>query len=276
MTMPTTDYHQQLLWYLQTWRQLLEQWAAMAAGAPFLTASPMPPAPPMQFMPFIPPFAPPFGLPVPPAAPVSPVPFGPPAPPAPQPPAPGDYAQQLFSYLQAWRQYLEQAASAGTPRTGSVEQSAVQQSAARPANDGGTTGRPDLPVPPTDPPGGISALQSDEHKKSDPTPPPKLVDRAPNHFHQSQLAAIDLEPAASPFDDPGERFQMPDPVTLSARPEAAHRIVEAVPHPNVGSAFVSAMQRVGPVASPPAAPVSLFSTPDVSASVREAGETPSR
>lgn len=275
MYMPTTDYNQQLVWYLQNWRQLLEQWAAMAAGAPFLTAPPMPPGP---FMPFMPAFG---GMPVPA---VPPMPVRPPMPPppapapapapvpvAPTPPAPGDYAQQLFSHLQAWRQYLEQAtAAAGTPQPGSA-----QQPAARRANAAGASGRPDASVPPDGATAGNGALESDERTESGPIPPPKLVDRAPSHFHQSQLSAIRLDPTASPFDDPGERFEMPDPVTLSARPQASRSMVEPVPRTDAGSAFISAMQRVGPVAEPPAAPVSLFSTPDVSASLRDGGENPS-
>lgn len=99
MSTPATDYNQQLLAYLQTWRQLLDQWMAMAAGLPFPTPpSVMPTAPSGgYFMPPTAPFMPPS------------VPFMPPtASVPPMPPAPADYTQQLFSYLQAWRQYLEQ------------------------------------------------------------------------------------------------------------------------------------------------------------------------
>ncbi|GAB4972236.1 hypothetical protein MAHJHV57_50230 [Mycobacterium avium subsp. hominissuis] len=31
---PTTDYNQQLLAYLQAWRELLERWTAMCAATP--------------------------------------------------------------------------------------------------------------------------------------------------------------------------------------------------------------------------------------------------
>lgn len=77
-----TDYNQQLLAYLQVWRQLLEQTMALTPGVP------MPTVPVMPTMP---------------------------AAPAPSPPAPADYTQQLFGYLQAWRRYLEQ--TAGRPPT---------------------------------------------------------------------------------------------------------------------------------------------------------------
>ena len=107
----TPDYNQHMFAYLHAWRQFLEQWAAMTAGFPFPTAPfawptvPFMPAggqfmpPTAPFMPPMPPFAPPT-----PAAPAPPATLG--------PPAPADYTQQLFGYLQAWRQYLEQMADA--------------------------------------------------------------------------------------------------------------------------------------------------------------------
>lgn len=105
MTSPI-DYNQQLLSYLQAWRQLLAASTAMTSGLP-LPPTPygMPPAPPMPIVPPMPPAA--TGQPM-----MS---------------APTDYTQQLFAYLQLWRQYLEQAigvqpggfASAGPQPTGS-------------------------------------------------------------------------------------------------------------------------------------------------------------
>jgi hypothetical protein len=276
MSMPTTGFNQQLLAYLQTWRQLLEQWTAMAAGSPFPTVPFMPPTPPAggQFMPPTAPFTPftpfmPFMPPMPPTAPVSPV-----------PPAPADYTQQLFSYLQAWRQYLEQATGAMPAPT---QASTAQQPTAVPANDGGKTGprRPDVLIPPNDPTGSKGMPQSDEGKKSDPKWPP-LVYRPPSSYSQSQIAGTGFDPAATPFDgpfeDPGERFHMADPVTLSARPGASRPISETPALPEVGSAFLGAMNRVEPAAAPQLAPRSLFSTPGAqtaSARFREAGETPS-
>lgn len=87
VTMPPLDPNQQLLAYLQAWRQLLEQWAAMAAALPAMP-----------------------GMGTPYAAPVPPV-----VPGTAAPSAPADYAQQLFGHLQAWRQNLEQA-TATPPR----------------------------------------------------------------------------------------------------------------------------------------------------------------
>jgi hypothetical protein len=99
MTSPI-DYNQHLLAYVQAWRQLLDASAAMTSALPFPPTPPgMLPAPPM---PFVPPMAPP-GTNPPGASPST------------------DYAQQLFGYLQAWRQYLEQAIGAapaqGAPST---------------------------------------------------------------------------------------------------------------------------------------------------------------
>ena len=85
MTVPF-DYSQQVYAYLQAWRQMLESLAAMAAAMPLPGALPgMIPAAPY-------PAAPPPGTSTPPAL--------------------ADYTQQLFGYLQAWRQYLEQTVGA--------------------------------------------------------------------------------------------------------------------------------------------------------------------
>jgi hypothetical protein len=89
MSAPSPDQYQQLLAQLQVWRDLLERSTAPMAGL-------------APNVPFMPPGMPamPTGMPaMPPAAPLL-------------PPAPADYAQQLFGYLQAWRQYLEQTAGA--------------------------------------------------------------------------------------------------------------------------------------------------------------------
>lgn len=267
MSMPATDYNQQLLCYLQNWRQLLEQWAAMAAGSPFLTAPPVLPtapaagqnmAPFMPFMPFMPP-----------------MPLGPPtAAGSPAPPAPADYTQQLFSYLQAWRRYLEQATGASTAWP--------QPSTAGPAGDGGDSGPnrpPNGPNPPETPGARTGVPQSDDTSRSDAIPP-KVIDRPPVIPGQSQIAAPKLDPLATPFDRPGERisspglpFQMADPAVLAARPITSHPISERAAHPEVGSAFLSTMSHVEPTAVPQVEPRSLFSTPGASTSFLEHGET---
>lgn len=258
MSMPTTDYNQQLLCYLQYWRQLLEQWTGMAVGAPFLTAPPTPPSG-MQFMPPTMPFTPSMPF-------MPPMPMGPPT--APMPPAPGDYAQQLFSYLQAWRQHLEQTMGAGSV----LQAGTAQQASTAPANGVGTSGngRPDAPSPAGGP--ANSKAQSDK-KDSDPVPPKVL--REPTVANQTAQSEIGLNPAILGLADPRERFQMADPRILSARPEASRPTSEAPASQAVGSAFISAMNRVEPGAATPVIPRSLFSTPGGMANLQQAGETPS-
>jgi hypothetical protein len=120
MSAPLPDYNNQMLAYLQIWRDILEKAAtattALAANMAF-TPPGMPfAAPGMAFTPPGMPFAAP-GMPM--------MPGIPPMMPAPSvaAPAPGDYAQQLFSYLQAWRQYLEQfpGASPGSPQPSTAQ-----------------------------------------------------------------------------------------------------------------------------------------------------------
>jgi hypothetical protein len=138
MTNPM-NYNQQLLNYLQAWRQLLEASAALTSGMP-MGPSPMgmPPMPSMPPMPFMPPMTAPGTV-----------------PPGASPPA--DYSQQLFGYLQAWRQYLEHATSnasgsiqplqpmgsyPGSYPNGypAAEQSAGSQSSASQPTDSSSTG----------------------------------------------------------------------------------------------------------------------------------------
>jgi hypothetical protein len=100
MSAPLPDYNHQMLAYLQIWRDILEK-AATATAALAANMAFTPPG-----MPFLPPGMPPM---------MPGMPLMPPTPPV--APAPLDYAQQLFSNLQAWRQSLEQlAASPGSPR----------------------------------------------------------------------------------------------------------------------------------------------------------------
>jgi hypothetical protein len=94
MTTPA-DYTQQLLAYLQAWRRYLEQTMGTTATAP-----PVPAAS--------------WAMPATPAAPLAP-PMPPPAAGLPMTMPPTDYTQQLLSYLQAWRQYLEQAMGSAAP-----------------------------------------------------------------------------------------------------------------------------------------------------------------
>lgn len=259
MFTPTSDYTQQLFAYLQAWRQLLEQWTmGMTAAPPFPTAP--------FVMPMVP-FMPPGGQFMPPAVPFMPsaMPFMPPptaAPVAPTPPAPADYAQQLFSYLAAWRQYLEQMTGA-TPVS---PQAPTAQPTAESADGGGTAQNvrpPNVPIPPADDTGSKGGPTDTARKETNPTWPPKLVDIEPSSYGGSQIVSIDLPGASSgPFDrgpeapqvmsppeyDFGYQFEGPRRRTV-AGPAAAsvvpvHVTPEPVTHlPITGTPFRSAMER---------------------------------
>jgi hypothetical protein len=95
MTTSPADHNQQLLGYLAVWQQLLEQTMALLGGLPGMAMPGVMPSMPTG-VPFAPPQAPGATHPT---VPISPT----------------DYAQQLFGYLQTWRQYLEQAAAAPRP-----------------------------------------------------------------------------------------------------------------------------------------------------------------
>jgi hypothetical protein len=283
---PTPDYNQQMFAYLQAWRQFLEQWAAMMPSptvrfpwptVPFMQAGGqfMPPAAP--FMPPMPPFAPPT-----PAAPAPPTTLG--------PPAPADYTQQLFSYLQAWRQYLEQMADA----SGSAP---AQQTAAgnRPADNNGKKSNP--PSPPQldiqpESPGGSQVVSGDFGQAA------PLVDLPPTsgeYRSEFQHPGFDQP---SPFGygpDPTQLLNPPDyafgfrdrssagtvpaaTVVYTAAPGASSHTSEAAAQLPLASPFSAVMERVEPTASPPAAPKSLFTSPsahEASAQIEEAGQTPS-
>lgn len=291
MFMPTPDYNQQLLAYLQTWRQLLEQWAAMGAALPFPTGPSVMPGAPAggQFMPPPMPFPPPT------------VPFMQQMPPtAPVPPAPADYAQHLFSYLQAWRQYLEQMTC---PRPGSPEPSTPQQAANAPQDerptDGGGNGRPpgppDGPTPPGDSGGGKRTSTSPASQGSNPPWPP-LVNLPPGSYSLSQVAG-GFDPAGAfvsemqmpqvlspPEYDFGYQFEGPRVKTFTAGPavstagsEAAGHAAEAAAQFAANSPFQNAMQRVELGASPQLEQRSLFGSAAQAAEevFRQPRETPS-
>jgi hypothetical protein len=142
MTSPI-DYNQHLLAYLQAWRQLLEASAAMTSALPFPPGpSGVPPAPPMPPMP---PMTPPGT-----------------SPPGASPPT--DYTQQLFGYLQAWRQYLEQSigAAPGTTTqqpTGSqpttTQPTGSQSPGSQSSSSKSSVSQPPVVVPPRDPYGRL-------------------------------------------------------------------------------------------------------------------------
>jgi hypothetical protein len=284
MSTPTTDYNQQLLAYLQTWRQLLDQWTSMTAGLPFPSApSAMPPGAP--FMPPMPPTVP-FMPPVPPTGPVPPA-----------PPTPADYTQQLFSYLQAWRQYLEQITGGrpGPPQSPTTQQPTAQPST-HPAHDDSES-RPerptDVPIPPprgedegrrTDPSDSGSGSNSTFRPHVYLAPGNELGNQVPDQsgfrFNRGLEEPQVLRPPV--YDFGNDRFRLrPDtagPAVSTARPGTSRYTSEAPAQRPVGSPFLSAMGRVRPNASPQFAPRSLFSSPGAqtaSARFREAGQTPS-
>ncbi|OBF32593.1 hypothetical protein A5719_28610 [Mycolicibacterium peregrinum] len=180
MTYPP-DYSQQLYAYLQAWRQFLEPLTAMAAMAAGMAVPPGPWAGPGGYpipAPGLPPYptAYPAQPPSPPAAPVSPA----------QVPA-ADYTQQLFGYLQGWRQQLEQMTGTATPTTY--------------GNDAGTPGRRPVPPdpadagrtsPPDDGPGSLYPRQSTTSS----VPPPKFEAMRPANQSGSQVPGE--APALSP------------------------------------------------------------------------------
>jgi hypothetical protein len=278
---PTPNYNQQMFAYLQAWRQFLEQWAAMTAGLAFpITPSVWPTAPAGgQFLPPTAPFMPPFMPPTPPA-PAPPTTLG--------PPAPADYTQQLFSYLQAWRQYLEQMTG---PCAGS-----------RPPRS------PDGPNPPGDQTGSKTIPRSDVNKGSNaPRPPeqidippgspgvsfdrpPQLVDIPPASEYQSEFRRPGFD-QPGPFDHGVEESQLLNPPDYAfgyrdrLRPETfpagavghateseASHTSEAPAQLPVNSPFSAVMARVEPSASPQSAPKSLFSTPGAKTASERSGE----
>ncbi|MDV3126184.1 FAD-dependent oxidoreductase [Mycobacterium sp. 21AC1] len=147
MTTPPADYGHQLLAYLQAWRQYLEQTVGAAPpGLPFPSAPPGIPAP----APVIP-QAPPVSL---------------------------DYTQQLLTYLQAWRQYLEQTVGAPTVQPG--------QTAARPEPP------QSRPVPPADESGSRLGFTAAQQQGGGAVPPDDLIVVAPAYENASAVPVDDF------------------------------------------------------------------------------------
>jgi uncharacterized protein with NAD-binding domain and iron-sulfur cluster len=140
MTTPLTDYHQQLLSYLQSWRQLLEQSMTLMRGLTLPTGVPGG----MPATPFLPPM---FSAPAttPPTAGTSPT----------------DYTQQLLASLQSWRQHLEQATGAAVPTPRQYQPPSTQPVAAATSNHS-------APMPPTRP--TDDSLTPDDRYGSQPSP----------------------------------------------------------------------------------------------------------
>jgi len=233
---PTTDYNQQLLAYLQTWRQLLEQWTTMSAGMPFPTGpSAMPTAPP-----FMPPM--PTMPPMPPMAPTSPM-----------PPAPGDYTQQLFGYLQAWRQYLEQMTGArpgvAQPQAG---QPAYYYSEKPPADYSGQH----HPVPPDRGETGSRRYpEAAAREGSSTTWPPKAEDLAPLTEDGSQDPQDMRASSGSLFNRRGEARD----VLIAPDYDWGNQIDRLPTRPDTSLRREAAPRAEAPAARPQSGPKSLYS-----------------
>lgn len=187
MTFPT-DPNQQLLAYLQAWRQVLEALTGMAnpmlrPGTPWM----VPPLPPM---------------PIPPSAPTAP---------------PADYPRQLFEYLQAWRQNLEQMAGAHTTPAQSAGSGPAQHRPAETPHEGSTMQAGDSPA-------GAPTPQSNEQSGSSPFAPPNFLPAFLANQAGSQITA------RKEF---GSQF-LPDP-TGQAPARVRARLIPRAPDNEFGS-----------------------------------------
>ncbi len=246
MTNPM-DHNQQLSSYLQAWQQLLGQ-SPTAAG---LTFPGFPSSIPM--MPPLPP--------LPPAAPTAPGPlFAPPG---------TDYAQQLFGYLQAWRQYLEQLTTAaptpqqstgsqpsagplspqlpgvpwGAPHKGGYQQGGYH-------NENGTDS-PEAPVKPGNPDGSksMSGSGAGAGMKS------SYMDTQPGNQGGSQINENALRGPDLRF---GPDVRLAD---RSVRRQTSSLTTGGSSGRSPGSAFSKAINRVDTAAVPQTASRSLFGAP---------------
>lgn len=152
MTVPP-DYNAQLQAHLQAWRQLLDSLAALAATVPNLgpNLGPNPgpnPAAPLGF---------------------------------PPPPPPADPTHQLFGYLKAWRNYLEESAGAVSREPARQESPSTENGSAH------TDSRPRRaePVPPADP-GASRASKS----SASPWPPNRPLPKAPADEYGGQVYGL--------------------------------------------------------------------------------------
>ncbi len=268
----TPDYNQHMLAFLHAWRQFLEQMISVTAiGYSFPTMpSGWPTAP---FMPPAAPFMPPFmpQPPVMPQTPTAPVP----------PPAPGDYSEQLFGYLQAWRQYLEQAAGTrpapcpayppAGPSTPPGGDDGGPATAAGPASKGSSPqGAPlTMNLPPTNPGQSLGP----------PTNlPTGLTEVAPvegGYKSQFRLPGVGQGPDAQQLLNPPDYAYGYIDRSIAA-PDAPVQTPGPTPLLEVASPFSAVMKRAESPISPPPAPKSLFSTTSAeltSATIDEAGQT---
>ena len=230
MTSPT-DYGQQLLTYLQAWRQYLEQ--ATGAAMPM---QPFPGAPSgMNTTLSVPAYMPPMVPSMPPMAPSMPpmAPVVPPMPPAATSAAPAvtptDYTQQLLTYLQAWRQYLEQATGAAPPCT-------PQPTPAEPADT--------QPKPPPHP--------AQEEVPPDWDTGSGIIANPDGDDYESESSGLTYR---RPAPKPNPARTADAPAVQAAPPRVS--VASSVSRP--GSAFSAASGAAGSGASAPPTPQSLYS-----------------
>jgi len=257
MFTPSPDYMQQLFTYLQAGQQLLAQWTALG-GAP--TPPTIPAIPPSatsggQFTPPMPFMAPPM-------------PFT--AQPAPS----ADYAQQLFSQLQAWRQYLEQTAGAApqSPPTSPAASAlgALLGDQPQPHSHQSGKGGPDVPIKP----GGSKGTQQSDSGTASFKLPPDVI--PPGNKNSTQLPDGKQPILIRPSNPGGNQIDFP---LRELRLEDVAAPVQGIVTPTAGTAFQSALSRVDTQASPQLDAKSLFgrsSLQDSAANLRDLGENPTR
>lgn len=229
MTTPSpTDYAQQLLAYLQAWRQYLEQTKGVM--------TPSQPAPPA-----------PGGMPAtPPAAPFAPPPM-PAAASMPMATPSTDYTQQLLAYLQAWRHYLEQTMGALVPG-----QSYPMYTATPPPVPPAAAAAPGPPYSTTPPPAATTWVEPPRPTTSALTPQtPETV--VPEHPWLSHLSL--------PRDPHHQGGAFSEPISGSG---SLYRPTSCFPSGPVAeyqpnSAYSGAAHSAAPGAGVPAAPESLYS-----------------
>ena len=230
--------------------------------APPTAPSVWPTAPGVQFMPPTAPFMPPFMPPTPTAS----------APPATLgPPAPADYTQQLFNYLQAWRQYLEQMTGTAGPTPSGDDTG----SKTTPKSDASKGSNASWPPPQSDmqpqSPGWSQSVGSDF---SQATPLLNLPPTSGEYRSEARSPGFDQQ---NPFGRGLDGTQLLNPPDYAFgyrdRPSAGTvpagtAVYTAEPYTSdaavqlpVASPFSAAMERVEPNAAPPPEPQSLFSSP---------------
>ncbi len=218
---------QQLLAYLQAWRQYLEQTTG--------TTTPAQLSPPV-----------PWGMSAtPPALPLMPPPMPPAAASIAMTPPPADYTQQLLAYLQAWRQYLEQAMGTAAPG-----RSHPSYPATAPPGATAAAAAPGQLYPATPPPAATTPAGPSRPTTSVPTSQtPETV--LPQHVYSSQfmLPRANEHPEGGPFSH-SDSLYGPTRSWFPSEPAGEYQ-------PN--SAYPAAAHSATSGAWEPAAPQSLYS-----------------